>query len=84
VDTTGGRAGDAGRMGPWERLTVVGRRQHGVVTLDQAARLRLCRRTVQRRAAAGSWERLHRGVYGLPGSAPTLERSASAAVLAAG
>ncbi|MBW3601768.1 MAG: type IV toxin-antitoxin system AbiEi family antitoxin domain-containing protein [Actinobacteria bacterium] len=71
-------------MGPWERLTVLGRRQHGVVTLGQAARLGLCRRTVQRRAASGGWERLHRGVYGLPGSTPNLERAAIAAVLAAG
>jgi hypothetical protein len=62
----------------------IGRQHHHVVSIDQAVSCGLDPTTLRRRAAAERWERLHPGVFALPGSSATHERQASAALLAIG
>lgn len=65
------------------RIVALAQRQHGVVHLSQAITCNVSARSVQRLVADG-WERLHRGVYALPGSLPTDQRAGAAALLAVG
>ncbi|HUH06754.1 MAG TPA: type IV toxin-antitoxin system AbiEi family antitoxin domain-containing protein, partial [Egibacteraceae bacterium] len=71
-------------MDPWERLASLARRQHGVVSVEQAAAMGICSRTLGRRVNSAAWDRPHRGTYGLPGAVRTYRYAVSAAVLAAG
>jgi predicted transcriptional regulator of viral defense system len=59
-------------------------RQYGVVALHQLTALGLGPSSVRRRVAAGSLRRLHRGVYAVGLSAPSVNASFIAAVLACG
>lgn len=59
------------------------RRQDGVLALRQAVAGGLSAATVQRRARAGSWERLHPAVYLLGGHRLTDEARVRAAWLCA-
>ncbi len=58
--------------------------QHGLVSMRDVRSAHLHKDRVGRRLRAGEWESLQRGVYALPGSPPSWERSVLAAVLAAG
>lgn len=60
------------------------KRQHGVVTMDQAAQAGLSARTVRSRVTSGRWQRLGRGVYLAGDQAPDDEAWLRAAVLHAG
>ena len=60
------------------------RRQHGVVTLDQARAAGLSQRAIDRRLGSGRWERLHPGVYRVGGAPPSWEQLVLAACLHAG
>ncbi|MGH8885015.1 MAG: type IV toxin-antitoxin system AbiEi family antitoxin domain-containing protein [Egibacteraceae bacterium] len=71
-------------MNAWAKLATVARRHHYVVSGVQAAACGLDPATLWRRATSERWERLHPGVYALPGSAATHERQISAALLAVG
>lgn len=63
------------------RLSV---RQLEIVTYSQCAALGLSASFVKRRLATRQWLRLHRGVFKVSGSAPTVEQQEAAALLAAG
>jgi hypothetical protein len=71
-------------MKAWAELIAVARRTQHVVSIDQAVACGLNPSTLRRRAAAEHWERLHPGVFALPGSTATWERKISAALLAIG
>ncbi len=71
-------------MNTWGSLISTGRQHHHVVTIAQAHACGLDPTTLRRRARAECWERLHPGVFALPGSAHTYERQVSAALLAVG
>lgn len=62
----------------------IARRQLGLITREQARRLEVSDAWIDRRVASGGWERLHPGVYALPGAPRTWARMVLAAVLAAG
>jgi hypothetical protein len=68
----------------WGTLVDQSRRHHAVCSVRLAADCGLDPSTLRRRAAAERWERLHPGVFALPGSAPSPERRISAALLAVG
>jgi hypothetical protein len=61
-----------------------GKRHHQVVSIDQAVSCGLDPTTLRRRARTERWQRLHPGVFALPGSSFTHERQTSAALLAIG
>lgn len=71
-------------MNAWTELIAVARRSHHVVCVEQAVACGLNPSTLWRRAAAENWERLHPGVFALPGSTATHERKISGALLAIG
>jgi hypothetical protein len=71
-------------MNRWGALVEQSRRHHAVCSVGLAAACGLDASTLRRRAAAEQWERLHPGVYALPGSGPSPERRISAALLAIG
>lgn len=71
-------------MHKWDRLRRAAAHQHGLVTVTQADRLGISRWSLARHGRERGWERLHTGVYALPGSAWSYERSVMAAVLAVG
>jgi hypothetical protein len=66
----------------WSRLWNLAERQHGAFGVGQALELGLSRTVIEDRARAREIERLHRGIYGAPGSTDTDLRRASAALLA--
>jgi hypothetical protein len=57
-------------------------RQHGVITLAQAAELGITRDQAAYRVRAGHWRRLHAGVLAVAGAPETFEQAVTAAVLA--
>jgi hypothetical protein len=59
-------------------------RQHGLVTMQQLARLGSTEHQVRRRVEAGVLFRIHRGIYAVAGSRDTFEFRVMAAVLGAG
>lgn len=63
----------------WQR---VARRQHGVITLQQAYEAGLTPGAVRARHKSGHWQRLHRGVY-LTHSGPVSDEAAAHGVLLA-
>lgn len=69
-------------MNTWQRLMRLAYEQHGVFSLSQAIALGLAARTLRDRIEAQGWERLHNGVYLLPGAVPTYEQATMAALLA--
>jgi hypothetical protein len=71
-------------MRGWTGLVTLAERQHGVFALWQAVHLGLSPRTVQACVTTRGWQRLHHGVYALPGSAATYSRRLMAARLAIG
>lgn len=70
-------------MNAWAELHRVGARRHGVVCLDDARACGISASTLKHRADAEGWQRLARGVWALPGSAPTPWREHAAALTAA-
>jgi Transcriptional regulator, AbiEi antitoxin/Protein of unknown function (DUF559) len=58
--------------------------QHGVVSIAQLVALELSREAVRKRVLSGRSHRLHRGVYAVGHTAPSLHRDFMAAVLACG
>lgn len=69
-------------MAAFADLADLARRQHGLVERGQAAALGVDPRALARRVDREGWERLHAGVFALPGSLDTGERRVLAAVLA--
>ena len=65
-------------------LDEIGRRQHGLVTTGQLARLGFTRKQVRMLVGSGAAVGMRRGVYRLCGTEPTWHAMALAAVLAAG
>lgn len=63
------------------RLATLAESQHGVFTCAQAAACGFSERMVERRAALGSYERLHPTVYAVAGAPRTWFMEVSAAVL---
>ena len=68
-------------MNRWGALVEASRRRHHACSVGLAATCGLDPTTLRRRAVAERWERLHPGVFALPGSPPTPERAISAALL---
>src|SRR5581483_6423710 len=73
-----------GKADAVRRLAPVARRQHGPFTRRQALQSGFSASSVQRNVAHGWWIDLHRGVYCDAVIPASLERDASAAVLACG
>jgi very-short-patch-repair endonuclease len=65
-------------------IASVAGRQHGVVTLRQLEEAGLGRAAVSKRVKSGRLHRVHRGVYAVGHTAPSLHRCFMAAVLACG
>lgn len=68
-------------MDRWGRLAWVAARQHGVVTVAQAAEVGITRDAMARRARDQRWIRMHPGVYVMPGHPDTHERPLMAGLL---
>lgn len=66
------------------RLAQLARRQHGLITAEQAARASLSTDMQKRRVRSGRFVRVTPGVFALAGTADTWRQRALAAVLAAG
>lgn len=66
------------------QLSRVARRQHGVVTLEQAIAAGLSAEAVRWRVRVGRWTRVAPAVFALAGTADTWRQRTMAAVLAAG
>ncbi len=66
------------------RVRAVARRQHGLVTRDQARSLGVTDSAVERRIAAGLWERLHPHVFRIAGVPDSRHQRLMAAALWAG
>lgn len=62
----------------------VAERQHGLITREQALAHGMNSNQVGARLRRGTWERVARNVYRIPGSVPTWEQRMLAAVWAAG
>ncbi len=62
-------------------LTRLARRQHGIITVQQARALGFSPSTLAKRAAAGSVDRRYRGVYAAPGAPDGYLPRVAAAVL---
>jgi very-short-patch-repair endonuclease len=58
------------------------RRQYGLISRQQALRAGIAKSAIDRRAAAGIWEPIARGVYRLPGAPPGWHQRALALCLA--
>jgi hypothetical protein len=71
-------------MSPDGRVARIAERQHGVITHAQALAQGLTDTQIAFRISSGAWERVHRGIYRLRGSAFTFEGRTLAAVFAAG
>lgn len=67
-----------------ETPATIARRQHGLVTREQALRAGVTAKVVQGLLDRGHWERVHRGVYRVAGTPRTSLQRLLAAVLAAG
>jgi len=65
-------------------IAEIATRQHGLISVWQLYGLGIGERGVRRRVDAGRLHRIHRGVYAVGHSAPSLERRWLAAVLAVG
>jgi very-short-patch-repair endonuclease/predicted transcriptional regulator of viral defense system len=65
-------------------LATVARRQMALLTLGQALESGYSLRQVQQRCEAGSWERIHAGVYRVAGAPDSWEQRVLAACLGAG
>lgn len=66
------------------RVATVAAGQHGVFTTDDARLAGASSALITRRLEAGRWTRLAPGLYAITGTAPSWERSVSAAVLRVG
>jgi hypothetical protein len=66
-----------------EPVAAIQRRQHGLITLEQAASVGLSEHQVHDRHARGLWVMDRQGVYAPAGAPPTAERAILAAVLGA-
>ncbi len=62
-------------------LSAAAARQHGVFALSQAESFGIAASTIRSRASAGRYERLHRSVYGMAGTASAWEKEVMALVL---
>lgn len=71
-------------MNRWAMLFAAAARRHGVLTVDDARACGISDRTLRARAAAEGWERLHRGVWAVPGAPGGPLRECAAALAAAG
>ena len=65
-----------------DRLAVIAQRQYGLVTRAQCAAAGYSPDACDRRLRTGQWERVHAGVYRLPGTAVTWTQRVKAATLA--
>lgn len=74
----------AGGMETERQLSKLARRQHGLVTLAQAAAAGVSPEAVRWRVRTGRWSRVTPGVFALAGTAGTWRQKTMAAVLAAG
>ncbi|MGH8900702.1 MAG: type IV toxin-antitoxin system AbiEi family antitoxin domain-containing protein [Egibacteraceae bacterium] len=68
-------------MNEWQRLVRLAGGQYGAFSRAQAMELGIPERTLRERVEMEGWERLHEGVYVLPGAVPTYEQAAMAALL---
>src|SRR5690606_5483184 len=55
---------------PWQAIDRLAASQHGIVTVDELRTIGLSPSAIQRAARSGRLDRLHRGVYRMPGSPP--------------
>jgi very-short-patch-repair endonuclease len=67
-----------------EQVVTLARRQHGLVTIDQAIGCGMSRRSIERRVASGSWSGILRGVYVVGGAPDTFEQRLLARLLHVG
>ncbi|MCU1370845.1 MAG: hypothetical protein JWO77_2039 [Ilumatobacteraceae bacterium] len=65
-------------------VVALARRQHGLVTRQQALQLGMTVRTMRTKVERGSWQRIRPGVYAVGAVPPTWEQTVAAACLAAG
>jgi very-short-patch-repair endonuclease len=72
------------RYGAGLVLGRIAARQHGVISREQAIACGVKSRTLDRRVAEGTWQRLYPGVYRLAGAPTTRRQTAFAACLAWG
>lgn len=66
------------------RITDLARRQHGLISRNQAFDHGGTRRTIQMQLDRGTWQRLREGVYVVGSAAPTWQQRAMGACLAGG
>ncbi|HKN40670.1 MAG TPA: type IV toxin-antitoxin system AbiEi family antitoxin domain-containing protein, partial [Acidimicrobiia bacterium] len=71
-------------MHPERAIALVAESQHGLVTREQAQAAGLSYEAIRGRLRAGLWERLHQGVYRLPGVPPSPKQQVMGACLAGG
>src|SRR5712664_2736256 len=67
-----------------KRLVQLAAKQFGVVSARDLAACQVSRKWLGRRIQTGEWVRMHRGVFKLGASQPTLDELEMAAMLAAG
>jgi very-short-patch-repair endonuclease len=75
---------DSGAMDADHALFALASRQHSIVTRGQLEAAGVGRRAIDERVRRGRLERVHRGVYRLPGSVTTFEQATLAACFALG
>ncbi len=71
-------------VGRWDELAALARRQHLVVSVEQATQLGIPPRTVNEQHHERGWRRVHAGVYALAAAPDTFPLRASAALLSSG
>ncbi|MPZ89002.1 MAG: hypothetical protein GEU81_13215 [Nitriliruptorales bacterium] len=71
-------------MDAWQQIVDTASKQFGVVRVSQVVARGIEERTFRRHAQRFAWQRLHRGVYALPGYPESYERDVMAALLANG
>lgn len=71
-------------MGPDAAIALVARRQHGLITLQQAVESGLSKGAVRHRVATGRWEVQRRGVFAIGGVPGSERQTILAAQLATG
>jgi very-short-patch-repair endonuclease len=70
--------------GQQAHIVAIARRQHGLVTTEQAIACGISRRSIEHRIASGSWSGILRGVYVVGGAPDTFEQRLLARLLLVG
>lgn len=73
-----------GKHGPLKTVRLVGERRYGLITREDLRRLAISDRQATRLVQNGDLVRLHRAVFRLPGSPPSIQQQSLAACLAMG